>query len=221
MSKHGVGEKTKTKIINAAGMLAAELGFDNVSTRMIAERSGENIGSIHYHFGGKDALFEAVVRAIISANSPLMDEMDVKILDEEHVTPHLLSKFIRKHMHFLIDKMFLSGNPLWHCQVIYQLLQFKGELYDIFEREVVVPQDAIRLKLFRLVYPDISKEEAELRGLIMITPVVAHANYMSTILRQLGRKSYSPEYLQMLEDLIVRQTQLLMGLPEEISDIQE
>ena len=53
--------KTRKGLINAAGELAAEKGFHSVSTRAVAERAQQNIGSIHYHFGSKQKLFEAVV----------------------------------------------------------------------------------------------------------------------------------------------------------------
>jgi len=65
MKKYASSEQTKEALINAAGELAAETGFPNVSTRAIAERANENIGSIHYHFGGKEQLFEAVVQEVV------------------------------------------------------------------------------------------------------------------------------------------------------------
>ena len=190
------------------------MGFANVSTRAIAERAGENIGSIHYHFGGKEALFEAVIRSIISTFPPVLDETDVKVLDKGDVSPVFLSVFLRKYVHCQISRMFALDIPPWHSQMIYQLLQFKGELYDIFEREVLEPDDVVMQKIINAVYPEISREDTVLRGLIIITPLIVHANYMSFILQRLKRKSYSPEYLQKLEDLVVCQTLLLMGLPE-------
>ena len=214
MAKYPAAEKTKNKIINATGTLVAEVGFANVSTRAIAKRAGENIGSIHYHFGGKEALFAAVIRSIISTFPPVLDGTDVKVLDKGDVSPVVLSGFIRKYVHCQISRMFALDIPPWHCQMVYQLLQYKGPLYDIFEREVLEPDDAVIQKIIRAVYPEISREDIVLRGLIIITPLIVHANYMSFILQRLRRKSYSPEYLQKLEDLVVRQTLLLMALPE-------
>ena len=216
MSKYPAAEKTKIKIINATGTLVAERGFANVSTRAIAERAGENIGSIHYHFGGKEALFAVVIRSVISTFPPVLDEKDVKVLDEGGVSPVSLSGFIRKYVHCQISRMFALGMPPWHCPMVYQLLQYRGPLYDIFEREVLEPDDTVIQKIINAVYPEISREDTVLRGLIIITPLIVHANYMSFILQRLKRKSYSPEYLQKLEDLVVRQTLLLMGLPEDV-----
>lgn len=52
---------TREKILGAADALFGELGFDGTTTRDIAERSGVNKALIHYHFGTKDDLLEALL----------------------------------------------------------------------------------------------------------------------------------------------------------------
>lgn len=74
MSKKLSVEVTRGNLINAAGELAVEFGIDNVSTRLVAELARENIGSIHYHFGGKGGLFMAVVQKAIDGCVKLYDE---------------------------------------------------------------------------------------------------------------------------------------------------
>lgn len=54
-------DQTRVKILEAADALFGELGFDVTTTRDIAQRSGVNKALIHYHFGTKDELFEAVL----------------------------------------------------------------------------------------------------------------------------------------------------------------
>jgi len=54
-------EQTRKKILGAADTLFGELGFDVTTTRDIAERSGVNKALIHYHFGTKDELLEALL----------------------------------------------------------------------------------------------------------------------------------------------------------------
>ncbi|MBL8920324.1 MAG: TetR/AcrR family transcriptional regulator [Myxococcaceae bacterium] len=53
--------ETRQRILEAADGLFGELGFDATTTRDIAERSGVNKALIHYHFGTKDDLLEALL----------------------------------------------------------------------------------------------------------------------------------------------------------------
>ncbi|HET6992512.1 MAG TPA: TetR family transcriptional regulator [Bacteroidia bacterium] len=54
------GDK-KELLLETAGALFAEHGFDGTSVRMIAEKSGMNIAMISYYFGSKEKLFEEFI----------------------------------------------------------------------------------------------------------------------------------------------------------------
>jgi len=49
-------EQTRAALIRASLMLFGQKGFDGTSTRDIAAAANANIGSIAYHFGGKEGL---------------------------------------------------------------------------------------------------------------------------------------------------------------------
>ncbi len=55
-------EDTKTKILDAAELFFAEVGFHATSLRQITERAGVNVASVNYHFGSKENLMDAVLR---------------------------------------------------------------------------------------------------------------------------------------------------------------
>jgi AcrR family transcriptional regulator len=54
------GETTRKLILDAAEQLFAKHGINGVSLRTIVARAGVNTAAIHYHFGSKDGLVEAV-----------------------------------------------------------------------------------------------------------------------------------------------------------------
>lgn len=214
MSKYEAGKNTKQNIINAAGELIAERGVDNVSTRAVADSSGENIGSIHYHFGGKDALFEAVVQDAINGCRVGQDKDLVASLGD---SPSIvkLSETVRSLIAREVTDMFRSDRPIWHSQVIYQLLQRDDALYELFRVQIMVPGMDILTRFFRLVDPNMTEVEIFLHSTTMKFPIFAHANYQKALLGLLGAEEYSDEYLKKLEDLLVKKTQLTLGLPED------
>ena len=54
-------ESTKARILTAARRMFGEYGFHGTTTRMIATKVGIDISTLHYHWGGKKDLYEAVV----------------------------------------------------------------------------------------------------------------------------------------------------------------
>lgn len=212
MSGYLTSDTTKGKIINAAGELAAEHSLGHVTTRMVADRAGENIGSIHYHFGSKDGLFEAVVREAIGGCSHDEDLEIIKDITPD-ATPEELSAVIRKLVASEITDMFRSDRPIWHVPVVYQLLQRDDHLYDLFDEMVLQKSVDGFGKLYAIIDPNMTPEEVHLRAVIMKMPVFAHADYRKAMLKMLGADEFSESYLQLMEDLIVKQTQLLLGLP--------
>lgn len=52
---------TQTAILDAAEQVFAEAGFHGATTRAIAEGAGANAALIHYYFGSKENLYEAVI----------------------------------------------------------------------------------------------------------------------------------------------------------------
>ncbi len=53
---------TQIKIIEAAEIEFAEMGYGGASVRDITKRAGVNIAAINYHFGSKEVLFKEMVR---------------------------------------------------------------------------------------------------------------------------------------------------------------
>jgi len=56
-----VPESTKARILTAARRMFGEYGFHGTTTRMIATKVGIDISTLHYHWGGKKDLYEAVI----------------------------------------------------------------------------------------------------------------------------------------------------------------
>ena len=56
----------RAELIAAATPLFATKGLNGVSTRELAQAAGNNLAMIAYYFGGKNGLYEAVLREVFS-----------------------------------------------------------------------------------------------------------------------------------------------------------
>ena len=55
-------QETRARLLNAAARLFAERGFAKVTVRDICKKARANVAAVNYHFGGKDGLYQAVMR---------------------------------------------------------------------------------------------------------------------------------------------------------------
>ncbi len=55
-------ERTKEKLIEAAGEIFSQVGFEGANVRQIAAQAQVAFGTINYHFGGKEGLYRATLR---------------------------------------------------------------------------------------------------------------------------------------------------------------
>jgi AcrR family transcriptional regulator len=60
-------ERTRGRLIDAAGEMFAELGFHQTTVRQICQRAGANIAAVNYHFRDKTSLYTEVVRQSMRA----------------------------------------------------------------------------------------------------------------------------------------------------------
>jgi AcrR family transcriptional regulator len=72
------GESTRARILDSAEYLFSEHGMNGASLRTIVAHAGVNTAAVHYHFGSKQGLLEAVfARRIL----PMAEER-LKLLDD-------------------------------------------------------------------------------------------------------------------------------------------
>ncbi|MFH0998531.1 MAG: TetR/AcrR family transcriptional regulator [Pseudomonadota bacterium] len=69
-------DSMKAKILNSARKLFGEYGFHGVTTRMMAKDVGIDISTLHYHWGDKKDLYEAVI-------TDINDEIQLKLVEIE------------------------------------------------------------------------------------------------------------------------------------------
>jgi len=80
-------DQTRERIIQAAERLFLEHGFDGTSLRLVTSAANVNLGAVNYHFGGKDALFEAMLARRFDA----LHAARLQLLDEYQAAHHALT----------------------------------------------------------------------------------------------------------------------------------
>lgn len=63
----GASDETRERLLQAAEEVFLELGYDGTTLRTVASRADANIAAANYHFGGKDALLQAMLARRLDA----------------------------------------------------------------------------------------------------------------------------------------------------------
>ncbi len=116
-------EKTRKKLIEAAGQLFAERGFNGVTVRDIAQKAGTNLSALNYHFRSKEALYrEVILEACKTASISPEDQRSLLQLAPHDALFLLVKEALKEY-----EKQTASN---WHIVIINREC---GEPSQVFE----------------------------------------------------------------------------------------
>jgi TetR/AcrR family transcriptional regulator len=133
-------DQTRARILKASFGLFVEKGFAAVSMREIAAASGVTKSLIHHHFGGKEALWEAVKEM---AFSRYYQEQKEELASTEKPGPELLLNGVIKYFEFLRDNPRVARLFAWtHLEGDTSCSEMDGQLVGLGAERVRQAQEA-------------------------------------------------------------------------------
>jgi TetR/AcrR family transcriptional regulator len=143
------GKETEARVLDAAELVFAQLGFNGARTQEIAEAAGVTKAMIHYYFDSKERLYRAVLDRILFELIRLVQD----VRSEEASRVRRLETFIRgffdyvaRHPHFGRLTFMASGAENRYFDTIVT-----GFLGPLFARGVAFIEEGIHEGTFRKV----------------------------------------------------------------------
>jgi len=126
-------EKTRQRLVEAAGEVFAEQGYRTATVREICARAGANVAAVSYHFGDKETLYAAVLRYAhghaIAKYPPHMG------LPPDAPAEARLHSFVLAFLLRLMDE----GRPAWHAKMMSREIAEPTGALDMLVDEQVKP----------------------------------------------------------------------------------
>ena len=94
------GQKTKITILQWAGRLIAEKGFDSVTSKEICEKAGVNQAAVKYHFGSREDLYFSLLKYVHNRL------ISMEKLQEIHESPLSGEEKMEQIVNFLTENVF-------------------------------------------------------------------------------------------------------------------
>jgi AcrR family transcriptional regulator len=154
---------TKDRLLDAAEWLFAEHGFAATSLRDITAHAEANLASVNYHFGGKEALIEAVFERRLGP----VNEQRIELLDEYESragdTALSLERILWAYLAPPFRSMYESGQSgRRFMQLVGRVHGSPGELGDTFIKRFETIKERFR-SAFGKSLPHLDDEELERR----------------------------------------------------------
>lgn len=106
-----LSDDTRTKLIDAAGQVFAESGFQAATVREICARAGVNIALVNYHFGDKLELYTEVLRHSVGASGN-------GIINQAIASSAPPETAFRELIHAMLLRVCRADRPGWHFRLM-------------------------------------------------------------------------------------------------------
>ncbi|UGT60545.1 TetR/AcrR family transcriptional regulator [Nocardia asteroides] len=198
---------TDRRLVAAAERLFAERGIDAVSLRAVMAAAGANVASVHYHFGSKDALVRAVIRArggeISVRRAELLDAAEAS----EPAARALADAFVRP-----VAEAMAAGGGDWVTVVADVITVNHGALRQVTEEFTA---QAVRFtELLTRLHPDLPPRTVRFRltqAMTFTFQTLGDRDRLRDILALSGTHLTAEEVLAELLDTV---TAILAGPPD-------
>jgi TetR/AcrR family transcriptional regulator, regulator of cefoperazone and chloramphenicol sensitivity len=187
-------DETRARIIEAAGEVFAETGFEKATVREICARAHANIAAVNYHFRDKLGLYTEVLKAAACNGRAVLEEAHA-VADPEQA--------LRLFIHGMFRRMHEADSPSRYARVMmHELAQPTGAL-DVVVEQMVRPNSRILCAIVgQLLNRPPDDELTRLSAASVIAQVVHHVHAKPVIQKLWPGLKSSPEARERIADHI-------------------
>jgi TetR/AcrR family transcriptional regulator, regulator of cefoperazone and chloramphenicol sensitivity len=151
--------ETRRRLIEAAGEVFAEHGYQGATVRDICRRAGANGAAVNYHFRDKAELYDTVLRyAHCAAQAEFNDVGPCAGASAEHRLGHFVGNFLLR----VLDE----GRPTWHGKLVSrEMTEPTAALQGVIEETFRPRTEALRRIVRDLLGP--AADELEIDRVVL------------------------------------------------------
>lgn len=178
--------QTRSRLLQAAGEVFAEVGYREATVREICARAGANIAGVNYHFGGKDELYAAVLEQHFADNVTRFP-----IRSDLAGSPEgALHEFVR----ISLERMLSEDKPAWHAKLTLREITEPTPHFDTIAERFMKPHfGALRALVDRLTGPGVPEERRRLLALSGMGQIVFYKIAHHAVKRITPEQGTGPE----------------------------
>jgi len=190
-SRNGVPrDATEARILESAGHVFSETGFQAAKVRDICARAGVNLAAVNYHFGDKLGLYDAVLRyaACAAGNAATFDPVLPGRTPEAKLRAFVLG---------LLQHMYGEERPAWPVRLMTHELAQPTPSFDGVVDQIMRPRhNAIRALVAGVIGRPVDDRQTRLCAQSIMGQIILYAHGREVLKRLWPDFQFTPETLE-------------------------
>ena len=132
---------TRERLLETAGEIFAEQGFDRATSKEICARAGANVAAVNYHFGSIDALYVAV-----------LDEAQRRFVTLDAIVEVVATKTgakakLRAIIELAVNRLTAPASASWAFRIIAREMAAPSKAFMALRQREILPRAALMKSL--------------------------------------------------------------------------
>jgi AcrR family transcriptional regulator len=198
-------DDTRQRLLEAAGQVFAEKGYDGATIREIVQRARVNLAAVNYYFRDKQQLYIETVKLACSGQ----DEK-IPLPTWSEGTPAVVQ--LRDFIHTMLRRMLDSGGPAWHKKLFLREMAEPTAACERLVEEHIRPMAQLLGRILAELLPGTPEDK---RFLIALSIVGQCTHYrVARPINELlvGKEKYSTFDSKVLADHVTEFSLAALGL---------
>ncbi|MEX2316554.1 MAG: CerR family C-terminal domain-containing protein [Pirellulales bacterium] len=141
-----LSDTTRERIVDAAGQLFADRGFESTTVRDICQAAGANVAAVNYYFGDKQRLY---IEAVVRAHRSRMERAKLPAWSADTPPERKLADFITTFMR----RVRTGPDDTWHSRLMMREMMQPNDACAELVKESIRPQYEVLLGILRELLP--------------------------------------------------------------------
>jgi AcrR family transcriptional regulator len=155
-------DRTRERILEAAGQLFADRGFEGTTVRDICQAAGANVAAVNYYFRDKERLY---IEAVVQAHRWRLDQAQLPNWDENTPPREKLADFVETFFRRVLG----GPDDTWRTKLVMREIMQPSSACAEIAQSNIRPQFEILHGILREILPaDVSDEERHLIGFSIV-----------------------------------------------------
>lgn len=188
-------DNTRHALLEAAGPLFAQKGFDGASIRAIAERAKANIAAVNYHFGSKEILYLEVLKwAVLESEGkrPVAFLESLEASNNRAEVAALIVDLVRARFYSFLS----PERPLWQGQLIMRSMIEPNEALRAVVKQIFVPDHQALITILHRAKPELDPQELDLMAYGLTAQIIFYVFARVPVLQLMNKEQYDTEFLE-------------------------